>query len=85
LADRTALIKQTHNDDFAPFGAAMTKISGHKVDPAYEVHLGLYQALTGPEEHQKAFKQVSADYFDLIIIDECHSRGRRQNLQTGGA
>lgn len=50
----------------------MTKITGRKVDPAYEVHLGIYQALSGPEEHQKAFKQVSPDFFDLIVIDECH-------------
>jgi type I restriction enzyme R subunit len=72
LADRNILVDQTKTNDFAPFGAAMTKIKGRKVDPAYEIHLGLYQALTGPEEHQKAFKQVSADYFDLIVIDECH-------------
>ncbi|VXB37294.1 hypothetical protein ENHYD8BJ_50016 [Enhydrobacter sp. 8BJ] len=50
----------------------MTKIEGRTVDPAFEIHLGLYQALTGPEEHQKAFKQVAPDFFDLIVIDECH-------------
>lgn len=50
----------------------MTKITGRKVDPAFEVHLALYQALTGPEEEQKAYKQVDPNFFDLIIIDECH-------------
>lgn len=72
LADRTALIDQTFKNDFQPFGQAMTKVTGRKVDPAYEIHLALYQGMTGPEEQQKAFKQVSPDFFDLIIIDECH-------------
>lgn len=72
LADRNILVDQTKDNDFQPFGTAMTKISGRKVDPAFEIQLGLYQALTGPEEHQKAFKQVAPDFFDLIIIDECH-------------
>lgn len=72
LADRNVLIDDPKRKDFLPFGDAMTKITGREVDPAYEVHLGIYQALTGPEEHQKAFKQVSKDFFDLIIIDECH-------------
>ncbi|MEY8240861.1 MAG: DEAD/DEAH box helicase family protein [Cycloclasticus sp.] len=72
LADRNILVDQTRINDFQPFGEAMTKITGRTVDPAYEIHLALYQALTGPEEHQKAYKQVDPDFFDLIVIDECH-------------
>ncbi len=72
LADRNILVDQTRINDFQPFGQAMTKVKGRKVDPAYEIHLALYQALTCPEESQKAFKQVDKDFFDLIIIDECH-------------
>ena len=72
LADRNVLVDQTRINDFQPFGQAMTKITGRKVDPAYEVHLALYQALTGPDESQKAYKQVDPDFFDLIVIDECH-------------
>jgi type I restriction enzyme R subunit len=72
LADRNILVDQTRNNDFQPFGQAMTKVKGRKVDPAYEIHLALYQALTGPEESQKAYKQVDRDFFDLIVIDECH-------------
>lgn len=72
LADRNILVDQTRVNDFQPFGTAMTKIEGRTVDPAFEIHLGLYQALTGPEEYQKAFKQVAPDFFDLIVIDECH-------------
>ncbi len=72
LADRNVLVDQTRINDFQPFGTAMTKITGRTVDPAYEIHLALYQALTGPEESQKAYKQVNPDFFDLIVIDECH-------------
>lgn len=72
LADRNILVDQTKNNDFQPFGTAMTKVSGRTIDPAYEIHLALYQAITGPEEDKKAFKQVAPDFFDLIVIDECH-------------
>jgi type I restriction enzyme R subunit len=72
LADRNILVDQTLVNDFKPFGAAMTKISGRKIDPAYEIHLGLYQALTGPYEVDKAYKSVSREFFDLIVVDECH-------------
>jgi len=72
LADRNILVDQSKNNDFLPFGSAMTKVTKRTVDPAFEIHLALYQALTGPEESQKAYKQVDKDFFDLIIIDECH-------------
>lgn len=72
LADRNVLVDQTRINDFQPFGEAMTKVTKRTVDPAFEIHLALYQALTGPEEHQKAYKQVDPDFFDLIVVDECH-------------
>jgi type I restriction enzyme R subunit len=43
-----------------------------RIDSAYEVYLGLYQAITGPEERQKLFREFSPGFFDLIVIDECH-------------
>ncbi len=43
-----------------------------RIDPAYEIYLGLYQAITGPEERQKLFREFSPGFFDLIVIDECH-------------
>lgn len=43
-----------------------------RIDPAYEIYLGLYQAITGPEERQKLFREFSPDFFDLIVVDECH-------------
>ncbi|MDE2676433.1 MAG: DEAD/DEAH box helicase family protein [Gemmatimonadota bacterium] len=71
LADRNVLVDQTMTNDFRPFGGSMTKLS-RQVDPSYEVYLGLYQAITGPKEHQKAYKEFSRGFFDLIVIDECH-------------
>jgi type I restriction enzyme R subunit len=72
LVDRNILADQTLSNDFKPFGSTMTKIKNRKIDPSYEIHLGLYQAMTGPDEEDKIFKQVSRDFFDLIVIDECH-------------
>lgn len=72
LADRNILVDQTIVNDFKPFGDAMTKIRNRAIDPAYEIHLGLYQSLTGSDEADKAFKSVSRDFFDLVVIDECH-------------
>ena len=43
-----------------------------RIDTAYEIYLGLYQAITGPEEHEKIFREFSHNFFDLIVIDECH-------------
>ncbi|MEO8481568.1 MAG: DEAD/DEAH box helicase family protein [Acidobacteriota bacterium] len=43
-----------------------------RIDTSYEVYLGLYQAITGPEDRQKLFKEFSPGFFDLIVIDECH-------------
>jgi type I restriction enzyme, R subunit len=46
--------------------------SGREINKSYEVYLGLYQAITGPEERQKLFREFSPGFFDLIVIDECH-------------
>ena len=43
-----------------------------RIDTSYEIYLALYQSITGPEEHQKLFRELSSDFFDLIIVDECH-------------
>jgi type I restriction enzyme, R subunit len=72
LADRNILVDQTKNNDFKPFGPAMTKISKRQIDKAYEIYLSLYQAVTGNEEDKNIYKQFSPDFFDLIVIDECH-------------
>ena len=72
LVDRNILADQTKTNDFKPFGQAMTKITNRTVDKAFEIYLSLYQAVTGNEEEQNIYKQFSPDFFDLIVIDECH-------------
>ena len=72
LADRNILIDQTRINDFKPFGQAMTKITNRTVDKSYEIYLSLYQAVTGSDEAQNIYKQFSPDFFDLIVVDECH-------------
>lgn len=72
LADRNILVDQTKNNDFKPFGSAMTKITRRQVDKSYEIYLALYQAVTGSEEDKNIYRQFSPDFFDLIVVDECH-------------
>ncbi|MFM7166735.1 MAG: EcoAI/FtnUII family type I restriction enzme subunit R [Planctomycetaceae bacterium] len=72
LVDRNILADQTRTNDFKPFGQAMTKITNRTVDKSYEIYLCLYQAVTGTEESQNIYKQFSPDFFDLVIVDECH-------------
>ena len=72
LADRNILVDQTKNNDFKPFGAAMTKIASRQIDKSYEIYLSLYQAVTGVEEDKNTYKQFSPEFFDLVVIDECH-------------
>jgi type I restriction enzyme R subunit len=72
LADRNILVDQTRVNDFKPFESAMTKITNRQVDKSYEIYLSLYQAVTGTEEDKNIYKQFSPDFFDLVIVDECH-------------
>jgi len=72
LADRNVLISQTKNNDFRHFGDKMTWVKNRQVDKSYEVYLALYQGVSGNEEEANIYKQFSPDFFDLIIIDECH-------------
>ena len=72
LADRNILVDQTMTNDFKPFGSAMTKIQKRQANKSYEIYLSLYQAVTGTEEESNIYKQFSRDFFDLIVIDECH-------------
>lgn len=78
LADRNILVNQTKTNDFKPFGAAMTKVTKRQIDKSYEIYLALYQAVTGTEEESNIYKQFSQDFFDLIVIDECHRGSARE-------
>jgi type I restriction enzyme, R subunit len=72
LVDRNILADQTKTNDFKPFGQAMTKITNRTADKAFEIYLALYQAVTGTEDDQNIYRQFSPDFFDLIVVDECH-------------
>lgn len=79
LADRNILIDQTKAQDFAPFGDKMTKITKRQIDKSYEIYLALYQGLTGNDEDKDAYKQFSPDFFDLVVIDECHRGSAKED------
>lgn len=72
LADRNILVDQTMQQDFAPFGEVMHKIVNREVKKNYEIYLALYQAVTGKEEWKQIYRQFPADFFDLVVVDECH-------------
>jgi type I restriction enzyme R subunit len=72
LADRNILVDQAKSNDFTPFAGAMTKITNRQIDKSYEIYLSLYQAVTGSEEADDIYKQFSREFFDLVVIDECH-------------
>ena len=72
LADRNILVDQTMQQDFAPFGEVMHKVINREVKKNYEIYLALYQAVTGREEWKQIYRQFPADFFDLVVIDECH-------------
>ena len=71
LADRNVLIDQTMTGDFKPFSGKMTKVQNKNLDSSYEIYLALYQQLVG-DDGEEAFRQFQPNFFDLIVIDECH-------------
>ncbi|MBN3993376.1 MAG: DEAD/DEAH box helicase family protein [Nostoc sp. NMS2] len=72
LADRQALISQTKRGDFKHFKSKMTVIKKKVIDTAFEIYLVLYQGLVNYDENADAYREFSPDFFDLIIVDECH-------------
>ena len=72
LADRNALISQTKRGDFRHFKDKMTVIKNKKIDKSFEIYLALYQGLTNYDEDKDAFRKFSPDFFDLVVVDECH-------------
>ena len=79
LADRTALIDQTKRGDFKHFKDKMTVVKHRQIDKSYEVYLALYQGLSGSDDDANVYKQFSPDFFDLIVIDECHRGSAKED------
>ncbi|MEG5043224.1 EcoAI/FtnUII family type I restriction enzme subunit R [Microcoleus sp. B4-C1] len=72
LADRTSLISQTKRGDFKHFKNKITVIKKKVIDTAFEIYLSLYQGLVNYDEDADAYREFSPDFFDLVIVDECH-------------
>ena len=72
MAKLSTKSKTIERSDGAEVDVPLALDRKRRIDPSYEIYLGLYQAITGPEEQQKLFREFSPDFFDLIVIDECH-------------
>lgn len=83
LADRNILVDQTRQNDFRPFDKIMTKVENRKMDSSYEVYLALYQQLSGNYDLE-IFRQFSPDFFDLIVVDECHRSSAKDGSRWRG-
>ena len=72
LADRNILIDDPKDKMFAPFGDARHKIEGGEVVKSREIYFAIYQAIAQDEHRPGLYKEFAPDFFDLIIVDECH-------------
>ena len=78
LADRNILIDQTITNDFKPFKKVMTKIENKNMDTSYQIYMSLYHQLSG-DENMEVFRQFKPEFFDLIVVDECHRGSARED------
>lgn len=79
LADRNILIDQTMNNDFSIFKGAITKVRNRRIDKSYEVYMALYQGVSGTDEWRNIYKEFSKEFFDLVIVDECHRGSAKED------
>lgn len=78
LADRSLLVEDPMTDDFAPFGDARSRINAGNVRQGRSMYFATYQALTGDETRERPlYERYPPDFFDLIVIDECHRGSAR--------
>ena len=78
LADRNVLVDQPKDGIFAAFGDARWKIENGIVNMGREMYFALYQSLAGDERREGLFKSFPPDFFDIIIVDECHRGSARR-------
>ena len=80
LADRNILVNQTIINDFAPFKDKniLTKVEKRTLDSAFDIFMSLYHQLSGDDE-MEVFRQFKPDFFDLIVVDECHRGSAKDN------
>jgi type I restriction enzyme R subunit len=77
LADRNILVDQPKDGIFAAFGDARHKIESGEVAKSREMYFALYQALAEDERRAGLFREFEPDFFDLVIVDECHRGSAR--------
>ncbi len=78
LADRNILVDDPKDKTFAPFGDARTKIESGKVTKGRELYFSTYQAIAHDDMRPGLYKEFSKDFFDLVIVDECHRGSARE-------
>ena len=79
LADRNILIDQTMQNDFKPFEKVVTKVENRKLDSSYEIYMALYHQLAERDDGTKPYTQIQPEFFDLVIVDECHRGSARED------
>jgi len=77
LADRNILVDDPKDKTFAPFGEARFKIEGGEISKGREMYFAIYQALAKDERRPGLYWQYARDFFDLIVVDECHRGSAR--------
>lgn len=79
LADRNILVDQPKDGIFAAFGDARHKITSGEIVKSREMYFAIYQALAEDERRAGLFREYPTDFFDLIIVDECHRGSARDD------
>jgi type I restriction enzyme R subunit len=79
LADRNILVDDPKDKDFASFGDARQKIEGGEVVKSREMYFAIYQALARDERRPGLYREFAPDFFDLVIVDECHRGSARED------
>jgi type I restriction enzyme R subunit len=77
LAHLDVLVTDPIRKDFAPFGDSITRVQG-RADTAHDIYFALYQAIAHPDRVPALYRNWSPDFFDLIIVDECHTGSARE-------
>ena len=79
LADRNVLVDDPKDKDFSAFGDARFKITGGEISKGRDIYFAIYQAIAGDETRAGIFREYAKDFFDLIIVDECHRGSARDD------
>jgi type I restriction enzyme R subunit len=79
LADRNFLVDDPKDKIFAPFGDARHKIEGGKTVFSRELYFATYQSIAKDERRPGLYKEFAPDFFDLIIVDECHRGSAKED------